>query len=210
LRQFARPGGPDVKRVERSLGALERESEKLSHLVVRLLDLSRIGSGQLALDRTPTDIASLVRELAANTQLTTSQHTIAVRAPASVQALVDPLRLEQVITNLLSNAIKYSPRGGPIDIEVATPDPGTVCIGVRDHGVGIPADRQQRLFERFYQTRTGDRIAGLGLGLYISRQIVTLHGGHIGVESPPDGGTRFTVCLPTSPVDRKVHEGLGT
>jgi hypothetical protein len=115
-----------------------------------------------------------------------------------VLAAVDPLRLEQVVANLLSNAIKYSPPGRPIDVEVATPTADTVSIAVQDRGIGIPAEHQRRLFERFYQARPGDRVAGLGLGLYISRQIVELHGGRIEVESPPDGGTRFIVSLPNA------------
>ena len=99
----------------------------------------------------------------------------------------------------MSNAIKYSPAGGPIDLEVAGPEAGEVVIAVRDRGVGIPSERRARLFERFYQARSGDRVAGMGLGLYISRQIVDLHGGHIGVEAPPDGGTRVVVALPVEP-----------
>jgi PAS domain S-box-containing protein len=203
LKQFARADGPDPQRVERALLTLDRESQKLSHLISQLLDVSRVDAGQLALQREPTDLARLVREAAASAQLTTDRHTLDVRAPEELVARVDPLRLEQVIGNLLSNAIKYSPRGGPIDIELLMPRPDSVVIAVRDRGIGIPIDQQARLFERFYQARSGDRVAGMGLGLYISRQIVTLHGGHIDIESPPEGGTRFIVTLPFDPATRE-------
>ncbi len=196
LQQLAKPEGPSLERVGRMLQTLERESKRLSHLVSQLLDVSRIEAGQLALSRVPTDVARLVREAAQVAQLGTTQHTIRVRAAEPVEALVDPLRLEQVVTNLLSNAVKYSPRGGPIDVEVERADGGTVLIAVRDRGVGIPEGQWQRIFERFYQARPDDAASGMGLGLYISQRIVQLHGGSMAVEAPPGGGSRFVVRLP--------------
>jgi signal transduction histidine kinase len=112
-----------------------------------------------------------------------------------------------VISNLVSNAIKYSPQGGPIEIEVATAGQGTAVLAVSDRGIGIPAEHRDRVFERFYQVRPGDRVAGMGLGLYISRQIVARHGGHIQVEGAPGGGTRVVVTLPVEPTTRE--EGAG-
>src|SRR5204862_8358071 len=108
--------------------------------------------------------------------------------------------IEQVRANLLGNAIKYSPRGGAIDVEVAAPAPETVRLAVRDHGQGIPESRRERIFDRFYQAGHGNHSEGMGLGLYLCRQIVEQHGGQIGMVSPPDdeGGTRFTVTLPRS------------
>jgi PAS domain S-box-containing protein len=206
-RQFAREGGPDPQRLERAVRAIDRESLKLSYLVSRLFDIARIEAGQLALELATTDVSRLVREVATSVQLTTTQHSIEVDAPETVSALVDPLRLEQVITNLLSNAIKYSPDGGPIDVEVSTPRVDLLRIAVRDRGLGIPSERRGRLFERFYQTRAGDRIAGLGLGLYISRQIVEAHGGQIEIESPPDVGTRVIVDLPINREGRSEDGG---
>jgi PAS domain S-box-containing protein len=205
LKQFTRAEGPNPQRVERALLTLDREAHKLSHLVSQLLDVSRVDAGQLALQREPTELTHLIREVVASAQLTTDRHTLEVHAPDALLAQVDPLRLEQVISNLLSNAIKYSPRGGPIDIELTTPRPDVVSIAVRDRGIGIPVEYQDRLFERFYQARSGDRVAGMGLGLYISRQIVVLHGGHIGITSPPDGGTRFVVTLPLDPAAREEN-----
>jgi signal transduction histidine kinase len=117
-------------------------------------------------------------------------------------ALVDPLRIEQVLTNLLDNAIKYSPHGGSVEVEAAVRPsaPDAVEVSVRDHGLGIPPSRRGQIFERFYQAEAaGTYAAGMGLGLYISRQIVDLHGGCIAAEFPDDGGTRFVVTLPVEP-----------
>ncbi len=103
-----------------------------------------------------------------------------------------------MVANLLDNAIKYSPDGGRIEVEVALPTPETLRLAVRDYGTGIPPDQREGLFDRFYQAHTASHTSGLGLGLYLSRQIVELHGGRIGAEFPPDGGTRFVVTLPTN------------
>jgi signal transduction histidine kinase len=112
--------------------------------------------------------------------------------------MLDPLRIEQVLTNLLDNAIKYSPDGGQIHISLSR-EADNVRLSVRDHGVGVPVEHRGHIFDRFYQAHAGGPLtsmAGMGLGLYISRQIVELHGGSIDAEFPDDGGTRLVVSLP--------------
>ena len=113
---------------------------------------------------------------------------------------IDPLRIEQVVTNLIDNAIKYSPEGGQIDIDLGCDEvENSPRITVRDRGVGVPPEHRPHIFDRFYQAHAGGPLtsmAGMGLGLYISRQIVELHGGSIQAEFPEDGGTRFVVRLP--------------
>ena len=111
-------------------------------------------------------------------------------------ASVDPVRFEQVIANLLDNAIKYSPDGGPIELELTRPSAASVQLAVRDHGLGIAPERRSQIFDRFYQAHGEGYRSGMGLGLYISRQIVELHGGELWAEFPPDGGSRFVVRLP--------------
>jgi signal transduction histidine kinase len=109
---------------------------------------------------------------------------------------VDALRVEQVLSNLLDNAVKLSPDGGPIDVCLTQRATFSVELSVRDHGLGIPPEKREQIFERFYQAHGHDHRSGLGLGLYISRQMVELHGGEMRAEFPPDGGSRFVVRLP--------------
>jgi len=106
--------------------------------------------------------------------------------------------LEQVLANLLDNAVKYSPNGGGVGVALTEVDNEWVEISVRDWGLGIPPERRDNLFDRFYQAHSEGHYGGLGLGLYVSQQIVELHGGTICAEFPSDGGSRFIVRLPRS------------
>jgi signal transduction histidine kinase len=143
------------------------------------------------------DVAALVRQVVGTAADWSERHTISLVCPAyPVIANVDALRLEQVLVNLLDNAVKYSPRGGPVEVTLAVPDDAELQIVVRDQGLGIPKRRRAQIFERFYQAHTDAHRSGLGLGLYISHQIVDMHGGSIRAEFPADGGTRFVVRLP--------------
>src|SRR5262249_6316896 len=117
------------------------------------------------------------------------------RAQPAVHAEIDPLRIEQVMNNLLDNAIKYSPDGGVIEVSVSAVGNGSVRLAVEDRGLGIPTEHRSPRFERFYQVHTNS-LQWMGLGLYISRQIVELHQGTIAAEYPAEGGTRFVVTLP--------------
>lgn len=197
LRLLDRDGRLDPDRVERALQVIDRRSDKLSRLVMQLLDVSRIQAGRLELDRQLVDVTGLVEGIVTTLQATTDRHNLILLAVSPAQAMVDPLRLEQVVTNLIDNAIKYSPDGGDIEIVLSMPDPESLRLEVRDHGVGIPPEHRDRIFERFYQVDEAGRKKGMGLGLYITHHIVSLHGGEIDTESPPDGGTRFVVSLPT-------------
>ena len=124
--------------------------------------------------------------------------------------MVDPLRFEQVISNLVNNAIKYSPDGGPIDVEVGPDGPGQVSLIVRDHGLGIPPDRREHLFDRFYQAHGEGYYGGLGLGLFISRQIVEHFGGRMWVQSSRGSGACFSFTLPTgAPPTARSIGGFG-
>jgi excisionase family DNA binding protein len=196
LRRLAREGQLDPERSNQALRTITTQAHKLGRLVNQLFDVSRLESGKLALERQPTDLAALVDQAVSNARARGSEHALAVAAPPSLVALVDPLRVEQVLTNLLDNAIKYSPDGGPIEVRLARLDDAVVELTVRDRGLGIPPERRAAIFERFYQGHEEQHRSGLGLGLYVCRQIVDLHGGVIAVEFPADGGTRFVVRLP--------------
>ena len=173
--------------------------------MAQLLDVSRLQAGTLVLERQPTDLTHLAETVVASMQgLTASPASpLVLRATDPVWAVVDPLRLEQVLVNLLDNAIKYGVAEGPIEMEV-TREAGaggqeTVRLAVRDRALPIPVEEREHVFERFLQLGGSRRVGGMGLGLYVSRQIVAAHGGTIAVEAPADGagGNRFVITLPT-------------
>lgn len=180
-----------------AFGVLVAQLDKLQQLVDQLLDLTRIQSQRLSIDPQPTDVAALTRmTVAALAPRSHGTHEFRVAADEPVDANVDALRIEQVLFNLLDNAVKFSPAGGRTDVAVAE-DGEDVVISVRDYGPGISAAQHERIFDRFYQGPTGDHPSGMGLGLWISREIVELHGGRLRVETPEDGpGVRFLVELP--------------
>jgi PAS domain S-box-containing protein len=185
----------DAATVLRDVTLVRQASDRLKALIDRLLDISRVTSGQLQLERAATDVAEIVRSIAQTLAETSGRH-IDVRTgePAKdLQANVDAVRIEEVVVNLIDNAVKYSPQGTPIDIEVSS-TPDAIRIAVRDRGPGIHGDERRRIFEAFYRgSNTGP---GVGLGLHISKEIVELHGGTLFVESPEGGGSRFVVMLP--------------
>jgi signal transduction histidine kinase len=147
----------------------------------------------------PTDLTEMVKRLVALFRMRTKRHTLVLSAEPDIIAEVDQLSIERVVSNLLDNAIKYSPNGGQIDIELSRAersDAERARLAVRDRGIGIPPEMRASIFDRFYQAHASDHRSGLGLGLYISREIVNVHGGDIVAEFPADGGTRFVVRLP--------------
>ncbi|HOG48463.1 MAG TPA: ATP-binding protein, partial [Anaerolineae bacterium] len=186
----------DPQELRRAFESIDRQAERLSILANQLLDLTELESGQLTLRRRETELVALVRRLVATMQAATTRHTLTLHAPASLSANVDPERLRLVLYNLLDNAIKYSPQGGPVEVELSTPDAATVRIAVRDHGPGIPPEQRPQLFTRFFKAGVERPAGGLGLGLYIGQRIVALHGGTLSAEFPADGGSRFVVQLP--------------
>jgi signal transduction histidine kinase len=196
LRQIERGESPDPARLRQALVAIDQQSEKLARLVAQLLDISRIEAGQLVLERKVADVMGIVEAVAAMARARTARHEFAVAGPIAALALVDPLRLEQVLTNLVENAIKYTPQGGEVAINVAR-ERDTLRISVTDRGLGIPPEHRERIFDRFYQAHSERLPGGMGLGLYISKQIVDLHGGRLEVAALDVPGTRMVVSLPT-------------
>ena len=185
----------DTAVVLRDVVLVRESAERLRILVDRLLDVSRISSGRLALEKADTDVADLVRTVS-SAFAETSGHAIRVNAPQppdATRASLDAVRIDEVITNLLDNAIKYGGPSDPIDVDVRA-DGAQVSVAVRDRGPGIAPDQRERIFQPFERGDT--KAPGVGLGLHVAREIVLLHGGGIVVEAPPDGGTRFVVTLP--------------
>lgn len=186
---------PDPKRLAKALDVIDRQSEKLAVLVSQLLDVSRLQAGRLLLDRRRTDVVGVVRHVLEEAMPRTRGHALRLRAAGRVAATVDPIRLEQVVTNLVDNAIKYSPSGGPVEVRVSR-RAGGVRIAVSDRGIGIPPEHRERIFDRFHQAHQERRLGGMGLGLYISREIVQLHGGTLECEDSSEAGTRMVVIVP--------------
>jgi PAS domain S-box-containing protein len=182
----------------RLLGAAERQVERLARLVRELLDVGRIDGGILAITREDLDLCEVARDTLERFSAELERDGIEVRllAPEPVVGRWDRVRLEQVATNLLSNAIKFG-RGRPIEVAVRFVD-GCAHLAVRDEGIGIPHDRQTLIFERFQRAVSARHYAGLGLGLYITRQLVEAHGGKLRVDSTPGVGATFTVELPST------------
>jgi signal transduction histidine kinase len=204
----------DMEMIRRMLGAPEvelrtglrprlermvRQTGRLTALVNSLLDVSRLSSGRLELQRTEVELGELVHEVAERLSPEAARAGCAlqveIREPARGQW--DRLRLEQVVTNLLGNALKYG-AGAPVELRVEAGD-GQARLVVRDHGIGIPREAQERIFQRFERAVPSHHFGGLGLGLYIVRYIIEAHGGTIGVESTPGQGSTFTVTLPLAP-----------
>jgi PAS domain S-box-containing protein len=187
----------DPARAQRAILTINRQAQNLSRLVTQLLETSRLDVDRLALGREPEDLTGLVGRAVEQAQFQTDQHQVVFTAPpAAIGASIDAFRFEQVVTNLLDNAIKYSPDGGRIEVDLVQQAPGWARLSVRDEGIGIPLEQQEQIFERYYQAHAASHRSGLGLGLYLSRQIVERHGGRIWAEAAAGGGTRFVVELP--------------
>jgi signal transduction histidine kinase len=194
LRKLELEQPADLPSLRRSLELVVRQANKQAKLIEQVLDAARLSSAQLPLAPVPCDVVTLVKEVAELTQAVATHHTVVVQAPEEAEvAMVDPLRIEQVLVNLLDNARKYSPPGTRIEVELA-PEPEAIVVAVRDHGAGIPASEHERIFQRFHRLHRDQN--GVGLGLHISREIVRMHGGDVRVETPTDGGTRFIARLP--------------
>jgi signal transduction histidine kinase len=191
---------------DRGVVLARRQVERLSRLVSNLLDVSRITSEQIQLRIAEVDLSAITREVLDQFAAEMARAGCATEIDASkpVMGRWDPLRIEQVIANLLSNACKYG-AGKPIRVEVGMAGP-RARLSVRDHGIGIaPADRE-RIFERFERAASARHYGGLGLGLYITRQVVEAHGGTIWVASHAGAGSTFSVELPLETPRREVRE----
>jgi PAS domain S-box-containing protein len=188
--------------IEPRVEALERQTRRIALLVNEILDVSRMRLGRLELRYEPLDLRDVVHTAAAQA------HEELARSGSALQLDLVPapgrwdrMRLEQVITNLLVNASKFG-EGKPISVAVDM-DVARVRVRVSDQGMGIAPEHHARVFERFERAVPIANFGGLGLGLYVARQVVEAHGGEIRVESVPGSGATFTVELPREP--REAH-----
>ena len=181
-------------------GRLDRSEEQITRLVRlvdTLLDVSRIKSGRLDIEYADVDLVVVAKSVVQQLEPMADGVPVRLQAPPTLVGRWDPVRVEQVMANLLSNALKYGD-GKPVDVDIAL-DGDCARIAVVDRGIGIPSDMVQRLFARFERLTPDHRRGGFGLGLWISRQIVTAFGGTIDVRSELGRGSTFSVALPRHP-----------
>lgn len=184
-------------RERNTVAVIVDQTRRLDQMIGVLLDVSRIEQGQLAIKRRPVDLRAITQRAIEELRPSLERHSVTYDAPdAPLLVEGDELRLAQVVQNLLTNAIKYSPQGGPIAVAVAR-EGGEARLTVTDRGIGIPQHELPNLFRRFYRVENSDTrgIGGIGVGLYVVKEIVALHGGDVRADSQGDGSS-FTVVLP--------------
>ena len=182
------------------LQVVRRNAERLVTLVADLLDVSRIEAGAIKLNLAPLDLAGVISEVVANLRPLneSKQQNVNINLPEKMPPLTgDTGRIAQVLTNLVSNAYRYTPSGGTISVDVR-PEVEFVKISVTDTGIGISPEEQKKLFTKFFRAENPDvqKVGGTGLGLWIARSLVLMHGGEITVVSLPGKGSTFSFTLP--------------
>jgi len=190
--------GNGAEREQRAVHAIRTQAKRLNKRIAGLLELGRIEHDQLRLERGPLDLCALARRVVAESEPLLSQHRIACITPeGAIMVNGDELRLEQVLDNLVQNAIKYSPGGGRVTVCIERQSDKAWLL-VTDEGIGIPRLAIPQLFNRFYRAPNVEplQMTGMGIGLYVVKEIVQLHGGTIIVESTERVGSTFRVCLP--------------
>lgn len=182
--------------MSRYLFKMDQQVEKMNKLIKDLLDVSRMQLGKLAFQKEFFDIDSLAKEVVNTIQLTTKNHIISINGKAG-KVYADKGRIEQVLINLLINAIKYSPEADRVIVNLSKLGK-KVVVNVKDYGIGIDKKNQEKIFERFYQidNSPSGTFSGLGIGLYISTEIVKRHGGNLWVESAKGKGSTFSFAIP--------------
>ncbi len=186
-------GGPEFSRL---LSVAMEQVLRLEVLTNNLLDASAVRAGKLEVHRTETDLSELLEGIVSAHRhwVETAGSTLQVRLQSQVTGEFDRMRIEQIIVNLISNALKYA-SGTLIEIDLEQLD-GTARLRVRDHGAGIPENLMARLFERFMRGNGNQGKQGIGLGLFLSRQIAEAHGGRLSARNAPDGGAVFELIVP--------------
>ena len=186
----------DVEQRDSLLRLIEQESVQLVRIVDQLLISTELDRHQLRLHESDFELSAFCEELISSALMRTSDTTVTLDAPNPIMVRCDESLLRQVLVNLIDNAIKYSGGGGHVDVRLAD-EIGQVRIEVQDNGPGIPADEHERIFEKFYRldAAMNGGVGGTGLGLYISRAIITEMGGTLTIQSSQGAGSTFTVTL---------------
>jgi len=212
---FKQKLGQITEEQQQALTVVLRNTDRLDNLIRDILDVSRLESGTMKFVPEKTNPGKMIKEAIETMQPTAELKNIKISTEIEndvPEMMVDPERIKQVIINIVNNAIKFSPNGSIINVRTKR-EKDTVLFVIQDFGRGIPKDKQEKIFEIFYQVDSGmDRkFGGAGLGLAISRGIVLSHGGNIWVESEPDKGSTFRFALPITPVqdlEGKFRDGI--
>jgi PAS domain S-box-containing protein len=191
-----------VSLLERSAAQLRR----LEKLIADLMDVSKINAGKMSLNKDTFDFAAMVRETVAGMQQISPGHKIIFGESGGISYHGDQFRIEQVLQNFISNAIKYSPGAEQVIVSMEVLQ-GNIIVSVRDFGIGIEREHLNRLFDRYYRAdNSATRFDGLGMGLFISADIIKRHGGSFWIESTPKEGSTFFFKLPLQPYEPAVPQ----
>ena len=217
LRQLQRSDGPGLPPpvMDERMRTIKRQLDRLEQLINALLDVSRIGAGRLALQLERVDLVEVAEDVLDRLRDESARQgvTLTLRSPQSLVGLWDRSRLDQIVTNLVTNAIKYG-QGKPVDVIVAAIGDDAE-IRVIDQGIGVDPEQQERIFGKFERAASQRNYGGLGLGLWITRELVELMRGQVRVESAPGDGATFIVSLPCDrqgarvASDRSARAGVG-
>jgi signal transduction histidine kinase len=202
LTTLAERGAPQEQVLPR-VAHIASAAEQIERMIGDLLDVSRLGAGRLNLQRVSVDLGLLVPPIVQRQNEATRDHDIQLHVASGIPRVdADPARVEQVLGNLLSNAAKYGTPNTTIKVAVVVHD-DEVVVSVANEGKGIPAEELDRVFSRFYRTESArtSAVPGLGLGLYVSRELIRAHGGRMWVESTPGQRTTFSFALPQAGAD---------
>ena len=193
-KQFAKRGEESLSSF---LAKMDAQLNKLTLLIRDLLNVTKIEHGQLAFQEEAFDLNELVRETVEQIQMTTPKHTISIEGSIPRPVWGDVDRIGQVLTNLLSNAVKYSPQANSIIVRL-TSEQDRAVVSIQDFGIGIDREHQGNIFNRFYRVSDPEEktYPGLGIGLYISHEIIKRHGGDLTVVSEKGKGSLFRFALP--------------
>jgi len=199
--EVPQPWREEAQKADETLDMANRQAKKLARLIDELLDVSRLQQGRVEMRLAEIDLGEVVREVGERMKLLSKGHEIETNVEGTAPIVGDRDRIEQVFENLVGNAIKYSPENGRIEVSLRV-NGASAAVSVRDHGIGIAPAEVEKIFGLFYRSPDprADHVGGLGLGLYISREIVSRHHGRLWAERNPDAGTTFHVTLPLAHV----------
>jgi signal transduction histidine kinase len=201
----------EAQRADATLEMANRQSKKLARLIDELLDVSRLQQGRVEMRLAEIDLADVVREVAERMQILSKGNRIETKIVGTAPIVADRDRIEQVLENLVSNAIKYSPENGGVEISLQARG-ANAMVSVRDEGFGIAPGEVEKIFGLFYRSPDprADHVGGLGLGLYISREIVSRHHGRLWAERNAGAGTTFHLTLPLAQVGSREEARIAS